>query len=155
MPNEYLKKLDLGGRLALVTGAGQGIGAACADALAATGATVYCSDIDLGQAESTAASLEHHGNGAHAVFLDVTDSAALEAAARSLPTMDILVCNAGIVANAPAVDVDNKEWLRVLDVNLNGVFWTCQAFGRGMPGASSPYLSSRFTTTCPRLRYTT
>jgi NAD(P)-dependent dehydrogenase (short-subunit alcohol dehydrogenase family) len=132
MPNEYLKKLDLGGRLALVTGAGRGIGAACADALAATGATVYCSDIDLGQAESTAASLEHHGNGAHAVALDVTDSAALEAAARSLPTMDILVCNAGIVANAPAVDVDNKEWLRVLDVNLNGVFWTCQAFGRRM-----------------------
>ncbi len=67
MPNEYLEKLDLGGRLALVTGAGRGIGAACADALAATGATVYCSDIDLGQAESTARSLEHHGNGAHAV----------------------------------------------------------------------------------------
>jgi NAD(P)-dependent dehydrogenase (short-subunit alcohol dehydrogenase family) len=132
MPNEYLKKLDLSGRLALVTGAGRGIGAACADALAETGATVYCSDIDLGSAESTAASLEHHGNGTHAVALDVTDSAALEACARDLPTMDILVCNAGIVANAPAVDVDNKEWLQVLDVNLNGVFWTCQAFGRGM-----------------------
>ena len=132
MPNEYLERLDLGGRLALVTGAGRGIGAACADALAATGATVYCSDIDVGQAESTAASLEHHGNGAHAVAMDVTDSAALEAAARSLPTMDILVCNAGIVANAPAVDVDKEEWLRVLDVNLNGVFWTCQAFGRAM-----------------------
>jgi NAD(P)-dependent dehydrogenase (short-subunit alcohol dehydrogenase family) len=132
MPNRYLEKLDLGGRLALVTGAGRGIGAACADALAATGATVYCSDIDLGLAESTARSLEHHGNGVHAVALDVTDSAALEAAARSLPTMDILVCNAGIVANAPAADVDRKEWLRVLDVNLNGVFWTCQAFGRAM-----------------------
>jgi NAD(P)-dependent dehydrogenase (short-subunit alcohol dehydrogenase family) len=132
MPNPYLEKLDIGGRQALVTGAGRGIGAACAEALAATGATVYCSDIHIGRAEDTSRALEHYGNGTHAVALDVTDAAALEDTARSLPTMDILVCNAGVVSSAPALDLDDEEWQQVLDVNLNGVFRTCRAFGRRM-----------------------
>lgn len=135
MPSDYLKKFDLGGRTALVTGAGQGIGAACAEALAQTGATVYVSDVDLGRAEETARSLEHHGHGAHALELDVTDSAGLSEASRTLPTLDVLVCNAGVVSNAPLTDLDDDEWQRVMDVNLTGVFRTCRAFGGRMVDA--------------------
>ena len=67
----YRSKMDLTGRVALVTGAGQGIGAACAQALAETGAEVICTDIDLGRAENTAREI---GGNAKARQLDVTDS---------------------------------------------------------------------------------
>ncbi|MCD2185344.1 SDR family NAD(P)-dependent oxidoreductase [Rhizobium sp. GN54] len=125
----YRSKMDLNGRLALVTGAGQGIGAACAQALAETGADVICTDIDLGRAENTARAI---GGNAKARQLDVTDSAQLNALAGELPSLDILVCNAGIVSNVPAEDMTDEQWDRVIEVNLSGVFRTCRAFGRRM-----------------------
>ncbi|MGH6859449.1 MAG: SDR family NAD(P)-dependent oxidoreductase [Phyllobacterium sp.] len=129
---DYRDKLNLSGRRALVTGAGQGIGAACAHALAQTGARVICTDIDLQRAERTAEALATYGNGAEAFMLDVTDTAALEALAMRLEPLDILVCNAGIVTNTPAEDMTDKEWQAVIDVNLTGVFRTCRAFGKPM-----------------------
>lgn len=125
----YREKMDLSGRLALVSGAGQGIGAACAQALAETGATVICTDIDLSRAEATARSL---GGKASARQLDVTNSRQLNDLAAELPPLDVLVCNAGIVSNIPAEDMSDEEWDRVIDVNLSGVFKTCRAFGRRM-----------------------
>jgi NAD(P)-dependent dehydrogenase (short-subunit alcohol dehydrogenase family) len=126
---DYRSKMDLAGRLALVTGAGQGIGAACADALAATGAEVICTDIDLARAEITARAI---GGKARAFRLDVTDSAGLNALAAELPPLDVLVCNAGIVSNVPAEEMSDEQWDRVIEVNLSGVFRTCRAFGRRM-----------------------
>jgi len=125
----YRAKMDLTGRLALVTGAGQGIGAACAEALAQTGAVVICTDIDPARAENTARTL---GGEAKARQLDVTDSGQLNALANELPALDILVCNAGIVSNVPAEEMSDEEWDRVIEVNLSGVFRTCRAFGRRM-----------------------
>lgn len=131
-PIDYRGRQDLAGRLALVTGAGQGIGAACAEALAATGAEVVCTDIDPARAEAAAAALVARGHNARAAALDVTDSAAIDALAASLPPLDVLVCNAGIVSNTPAEDMSDAEWQRVIDVNLTGVFRTCRGFGRRM-----------------------
>jgi len=125
----YRSKMDLTGRLALVTGAGQGIGAACAHALAETGANVICTDIDLARAENTAEAI---GGTARAMQLDVTASARLNTIAEELPPLDILVCNAGIVSNVPAEEMTDEQWDRVIEVNLSGVFRTCRAFGRRM-----------------------
>lgn len=125
----YRSKMDLTGRLALVTGAGQGIGAACAHALAETGAEVICTDVDLSRAENTAKAI---GGSARARQLDVTNSKQLNALAGELAPLDILVCNAGIVSNVPAEDMTDEQWDRVIEVNLSGVFRTCRAFGRRM-----------------------
>lgn len=132
---DYRTKQDLTGRLALVTGAGQGIGAAIAEALAATGAEVICTDILRERAEATARDLTDRGLKAQAEVLDVTDSAGIDALAGRLPPLDVLVCNAGIVTNTPAEDMTDAEWDRVIAVNLTGVFRTCRGFGRRMIAA--------------------
>ncbi|RCW78292.1 SDR family NAD(P)-dependent oxidoreductase [Paracoccus lutimaris] len=129
---DYKAKQDLTGKLALVTGAGQGIGAAIAEALAATGAEVICTDILRERAEATARDLTARGFAARAEALDVTDSAAIDALAAALPPLDILVCNAGIAVNTPAEEMTDAEWDRVIGVNLTGVFRTCRGFGREM-----------------------
>lgn len=128
---DYRGKLELTGRVALVTGAGQGIGAACAQALAFTGATVHCTDRDAAAAQRVAAELAVNGSAA-GHQLDVTDSRALNALAGQLADVDILVCNAGVVANTPSADMDDDEWDRVIGVNLTGVFKTCRAFAQSM-----------------------
>jgi len=124
----YLAHYQLRGKTALVTGSGQGIGAACARALAEAGAHVHCTDHDATRAATIAGQLQ----AASAHTLDVTDTAALNALAAQLPPLDILVCNAGIVTNTAAQDMGDDEWQRVIDVNLTGVFKTCRAFGRAM-----------------------
>lgn len=129
---DYRAKHDLIGRLALVTGAGQGIGAAIAEALATTGAEVICTDILKDRAEATAADLRATGAKVRAEALDVTDSAAIDALAKALPPLDILVCNAGVVTNTAAEEMTDAEWDRVIAVNLTGVFRTCRGFGRRM-----------------------
>lgn len=128
----YSEKQALTGKLALVTGAGQGIGAAIAEALAATGAEVICTDILHARALSTAQQLIEKGYTARAEALDVTNSAAINALATALPPLDILVCNAGIVTNTPAEQMTDEEWDKVITVNLTGVFRTCRGFGRRM-----------------------
>lgn len=129
---DYRARLDLTGRLALVTGAGQGIGAAVAEALAATGAEVICTDRRGDLAEATAAALASRSYVTRAATLDVTDTAAIDALAERLPPLDILVCNAGVVSNVPAEEMSDDEWDRVISVNLTGVFRCCRGFGRRM-----------------------
>ena len=131
----YLKQFDLTGRTALVTGAGQGIGAECATALAEAGAHVHCTDRDGARAAETAERLKAAGFSADAHALDVTDTAALDTLAARLPPLDSLVCNAGIVTNTPAEEMSDDEWHRVISINLTGVFKTCRAFGRRMLAA--------------------
>jgi NAD(P)-dependent dehydrogenase (short-subunit alcohol dehydrogenase family) len=138
----YLEKFRLDGKTAVVTGAGQGIGLACAEALAEAGATVLITDRDPGAAEKGRASLKAKGYDAGTVIMDVTDSAAVSKTADQLVArygkVDILVNNAGIArSETPAETVTDEHWLNVIDVNLNGTFWCCRAFGTHMLAAKS------------------
>ena len=129
----YLDRFRLDGRVALVTGAAQGIGFATSEALAEAGARVILTDRDGAAAEAAAGRLRAQGRQAEAAPLDVTDRAAVDALAQAHPDVDVLVNNAGIARSwIPAERMSDDEWLSVLDVNLNGVFWCCRAFGRAM-----------------------
>ena len=126
-----LDRFRLDGRTAVVTGGGSGIGRAIAFALAGAGAGVTVADRDGAAAEATAVAVRALGGRAVSLVLDVTRVAEVEAAATSAEA-DILVNNAGLVTNAPALDTTDADWRRVLDVDLNAVFWCSRAFGRGM-----------------------
>ncbi|MCR9121280.1 MAG: SDR family oxidoreductase [Phyllobacteriaceae bacterium] len=128
---DYAGKLSLSGKTALVTGAGQGIGFACAEALAATGAQVIISDLNADGAEAAAQMLASQGYAARGMALNVTSTEQLNAAATANP-VDILVCNAGVVTSAAAEDMSDEDWQFVIDVNLTGVFRTCRAFAPAM-----------------------
>lgn len=128
----YLDKFKLTGQRALVTGAARGIGAAIAEALAEAGAHVILTDLGTA-AEPTAKALRDKGYSAEAAALDVTDRAAVDALAETVGALDVLVNNAGIaISNHPAEDMTDEVWNKVLDVNLNGTFWCCRAFGKRM-----------------------
>jgi NAD(P)-dependent dehydrogenase (short-subunit alcohol dehydrogenase family) len=138
----YLEKFKLEGRIAVVTGGGQGIGLACAEALGEAGARIVVTDRDPKMAESGAAGLKAKGYAAEAVTMDVTDSVRVSQVAAELVArhgkVDILVNNAGIArSETPAEKVADEHWLNVIDVNLNGTFWCCRAFGRHMLDAGS------------------
>jgi len=128
----YREKFDLAGRIAVVTGAAQGIGFAIATALTEQGARVVIVDRDADLGAAAAQRL----SGAQFALLDVTDRAAVRRLADDLVArycaVDILVNNAGIARNSPSVETPESEWREVIDVNLNGVWWCCQAFGRHM-----------------------
>jgi NAD(P)-dependent dehydrogenase (short-subunit alcohol dehydrogenase family) len=138
----YLEKFRLNGKTAVVTGAGQGIGLACAEALAEAGAKVVIADRDPKAAATGCAGLTAKGYSAEVVTMDVTDSARVSEVADQLASkhgkIDILVNNAGIArSETPAEKVTDEHWLNVVDVNLNGTFWCCRAFGKHMLAAKS------------------
>lgn len=132
----YLRKFDLCGRVAVVTGAARNIGYACADALSEAGAHVVLTDLDEMLGQSAVSKLAKMGRKVEFVRLDVTDSGETDrvaaAIASKLGHVDILVANAGIAAHSPAEDMSDADWLRVADVNVNGVFWSNRAFGNLM-----------------------
>jgi len=136
----YLERFNLKGRVAVVTGGAQGIGLACVEALAEAGAHVYIADMDGKVAAQARQAMKAKGFATDVVEMDVTKSAEVDACAERIMAekgrVDVLVCNAGIArSEAPAEDVTDERWLNVLDVNLNGVFWCCRAFGRHMLAA--------------------
>jgi NAD(P)-dependent dehydrogenase (short-subunit alcohol dehydrogenase family) len=138
----YLEKFRLDRKTAVVTGGGQGIGLACAEALAEAGAKVVIADRDKAMAEAGCASLTAKGLKVENVIMDVTDSARVGEVADQLISqhgaIDILVNNAGIArSETPAETVTDEHWLNVIDVNLNGTFWCCRAFGKHMLEAKS------------------
>jgi len=133
----YLEKFRLGGKTAIVTGGGQGIGLACVDALAEAGARVIIADRDAKAAEAGLAEMKQKGHDVELVDMDVTNSRRVAEVAGQLTSrygrVDILVNNAGIArSETPAEAVTDEHWLNVLDVNLNGTFWCCRAFGKHM-----------------------
>jgi len=133
----YLEKFKLGGKTAVVTGGGQGIGLACVEALAEAGAKVVVADRDTKVAEAGRAEMKQKGYDIELVDMDVTNSGRVTAVADQLTSrygkVDILVNNAGIArSETPAETVSDEHWLNVVDVNLNGTFWCCRAFGKHM-----------------------
>jgi NAD(P)-dependent dehydrogenase (short-subunit alcohol dehydrogenase family) len=119
---------DFAGKVAVVTGAGSGIGEAIAVALAARGAQVVVSDISATNAERVAAAIAAAGGTGAANVTDVADPAAVEGmvkfAASTYGGLDIAVNNAGIGGPlAPTGDYPIEGWRKVIDINLNGVFY--------------------------------
>ena len=133
----YLEKLKLDGRVAVVTGAGQGIGAACARALGEAGAKVVLADMAADRVERTMRELRGLGIDAHGATLDVAKSADVDALAERVSTehghVDVLVNNAGVAkSDVRAEDTTDEHWRFHMDVNVDGLFWCCRAFGRKM-----------------------
>jgi NAD(P)-dependent dehydrogenase (short-subunit alcohol dehydrogenase family) len=133
----YLEKFRLDGKRAVVTGAARGIGFATADALSEAGAHVIVADMDGAAAEASAQHLTTMGRKASAMLLDVTSPRAVEACeamiAKEHGPVDVLVNNAGIaISFKPAETMEDDVWNKVIDVNLNGVFWCCRSFGKAM-----------------------
>jgi 3-oxoacyl-[acyl-carrier protein] reductase len=122
----------LEGKVALVTGAGSGIGGATAELFAREGARVVAVDLDAEAAQATAAAIEAGGGEALALATDVADPAAVEAMAASalerFGRVDVLVNNAGILDDyLPAAETSDEIWDRVMGVNLKSMLHTARA----------------------------
>lgn len=130
-------RVDLPGALALVTGAGSGIGRATARALAERGASVLAVDIDEVAAERTAAECREAGAAiAGARRVDVADRAAMEALADEVHAthgpLDVLVNNAGVGLTGRFTDTTLDDWAWIRSINLDGVVHGCALFGPAM-----------------------
>jgi NAD(P)-dependent dehydrogenase (short-subunit alcohol dehydrogenase family) len=132
---------DLTGRVCVVTGANRGIGRALAVALAEAGADLALLVRDRDSAAGPVADLEALGRRVGVFTADITDpdavTAAADAVVAGMGRADVLVNNAGTCIHKPALEVTPAEWRAVFDVNVDGLFWCSQAFGRHMVAAGS------------------
>ncbi len=127
---------DLTDRVVIVTGGGRGIGLEIARTLAHAGAHIAIADLDPESAEQAATEIEELGRKALALQVDVRKPDEVSNMAASVHEtfgqIDILINNAGIAYSTPAEETTNEEWLNVINVNLNGVFWCCREVGKYM-----------------------
>jgi len=129
----YLEKFDLKGRTAVVTGGGQGIGFACAQALGEAGAKVVVAEKIPDRVEHAVSQLRALKIDASGATLDVTDSAAVEALAQKVGDASILVNNAGVaISDVRAEDTSDEHWRFHMAVNVDGLFYCCRSFGKRM-----------------------
>ncbi|MCU1459697.1 MAG: dehydrogenase, short-chain alcohol dehydrogenase like [Actinomycetia bacterium] len=133
---DVLSRYDQSGKVAVITGAGSGIGRATALTLAAVGATVVCADIDDAAAKATAEEIRGDGGTASVARTDVTKRAEIDAlvegAVAEHGRLDIMGNVAGVPHNKMVVDVTDDEFERILAINLKSVMYGCQAAMRVM-----------------------
>ena len=129
---EGKRTMTLEEKVAVVTGAGQGLGRAITLALARAGAKVAAADMDPETAESVAAEAARAGGEALAVRVDVADEGSVNALRDRVlgrwDRVDVLVNNAGLYPHSLVVDMSEEDWDRVLDVNVGGQFLCARAF---------------------------
>ena len=129
---DFDSRFRLDGRVAFVTGAGRGIGRACAIALAQAGAEVWLAARTREEIESAAAEIRAAGGRAHAIVCDVTDAKALRRAIAALPALDVLVNNAGTNFPEPFVEVSEAHLDQLLNLNVRAAFIAAQAAAKKM-----------------------
>ena len=139
--------VGLGGRVAVITGAGSGIGRACALRLAQAGASIVAADVRLDAAEDTAAQVRSTGGKAIAVAVDVRDDAQCRSLADqaidAMGQIDIVVNGAGIFPPAPMFEMSVDAWDRVLDINARGTFLVSRACAAHMSGGAIVNIASK------------
>jgi 2-dehydro-3-deoxy-D-gluconate 5-dehydrogenase len=122
---------DLTGKVAIVTGGAMGIGQGIAFRLAEAGAAVMIADVNLEAAEDTASQIRVEGGKAKAIKADASSVAdakrTVQETVRAFGRLDILVNNAGVYPLAPALEVTEALWDKVMDINLKGLFFYTQA----------------------------
>ncbi len=130
---------DLSGRVAIVTGAGSGLGRVFSEALAEAGAEIVCVGRTMARLEDTVSGLEHIGAKAVAVTADVSDESAVQqlvtTAIEQFGRLDIMVNNAGIATVGPPEEAAVADWKQVIDINLTGVFLGARAAAQAMIAA--------------------
>lgn len=136
-----IKLFDLTGKVALVTGAGRGLGRSMAIALAASGADLAVTSRTATELETLKAEVEGMGRRCAVVVADATDEAsvenAVETAVRELGKIDILVNNAGINVRMPVLELPVEEYDRVIATNLRGYFLYARSAGKRMVAQGS------------------
>ena len=130
--------MRLANKVALVTGAGGGLGSAIARRLAGEGASVLCTDMDLDRANAVVTQITEAGGTASSLHADVGDpqhcEAQVDETVKRYGRIDILINNAGIAHHSLALDTALDDWERILRINLTGSFLTAQAAARRMVG---------------------
>lgn len=119
-----------------ITGASRGIGRAVAERFASEGASLALVSNDVSELEQTCAALSAEGTPAVALAADVSDpeqvDRAVQAAIDRFGRIDVLVNNAGIAWEEPFLDITSENWKKIIDVNLNGMFWVAQRVAKEM-----------------------
>jgi len=136
MENQHLPSFRLDHKVVLITGAGRGIGRGLAQAMSAAGASVALTARNTDEIDDAADQIRQAGGIASSHRIDVTDIDSIDSAVDQVVSehgrIDILVANAGVGDNLPAMEVTEQHWDSIMDVNMKGLFFTARACARHM-----------------------